>query len=104
MKLTHFIAAGLLLAGVGVSTEASAQRYDGYSKDYRGDRGWDRRDDRRWDRRDGRRWDRGYRGYNRSYNRGWHRGWDRGRRYDWRNHRGDCWIVWRHGERYRICR
>lgn len=107
MKLTHFIAAGLLMVGIGASSEASAQRWDGYSQNYRGDRdgrGWDRRDDRRWDRRDNRRWDRRHRGWDRGHHRGWNRGWDRGRQYGWRNGRGDCRTVWRYGERYRICR
>lgn len=107
MKLTQFIAAGLLMAGIGVSSEASAQRWDGYSQQYRGDRGWDRRDDRHWDRRDDRRWDRRHRGWDNRWDRRGDRRWgryDRGRHYGWRNGRGDCRTVWRYGERYRICR
>ena len=97
MKITHLLAAALMVVGVGATTEASAQRYDrGYSQDVRYDR--HDRDDRRWDRRDDRRYDRG--------NRGWaHR--DNGRHNGWRNGRGgrnSCRIVYRHGNRYTVCR
>lgn len=110
MRYVQIIAAGLLLAGVGVSTEAAAQpgprhgqhdrgpdRGPGRDRDWRGDRHdrhdrWDRRDDRRWDRHDNRR------------DRRWGRH-DRGNHYGWRNnHRRDCRIVWRHGQRQRVCR
>lgn len=114
MKLTHFIAAGLLMVGIGVSTEASAQRWDGQgrSQEYRGDRGdrnwnrgdnrrWDRGDNRRWDRRDNRRWDR-HRGWDRGRHHGWDRRWDR-RGYGWNGGR-HCRTVWRYGQRYRVCR
>lgn len=57
MKITHLIAAGLMVAGLGVSTAASAQDYRGDRYEHRGDRR-DYRDDHRG--RD----NRGY-GYNR---------------------------------------
>lgn len=102
MKFTHLIAAGLMLAGVGMSTEAAAQpgprhghhdRGPGADREWRGDRDgrWDRRDTRRWDRHDRR-------------DRRWGRH-DRGNHYGWRNgNRRDCRIVWRYGERRRVCR
>lgn len=100
MKITHMFAAALLMAGIGVSTEASAQRYDGGpNQDLRydrqdhndhNDRRWDRRYDRHDDHRDHRDWSN--RGNDRSY--GW-RG-DRGR--------SDCRAVYRHGHRYTVCR
>lgn len=95
MKITHMLAAALMVAGIGVSTEASAQRYDGgYNQEVRYDRhDRDRRDDRRWDRRDDRR------------DRNWGRH-DRGRHNGWRGDRGrnHCRIVYRHGNRYTVCR
>lgn len=106
MKFTHIIAAGLMLAGVGVSTQATAQpgprhhergpdRGPGHDRgrDWRGDRHdrWDRHDNRRWDRHDRR-------------DRRWGRH-DRGRHYGWRGgNRRDCRIVYRYGQRQRICR
>lgn len=107
MKITHLIAAALMVAGIGAAPEASAQRYDGggyaqdirYDRHDRDDRRWDRRDDRRWDRRDNRRWDR--RG-----NRGWSQR-DNGRHLGWRNGRGgrdNCRLVYRNGNRYTVCR
>lgn len=106
MKLTHCIATGLMMAGIGVSTEASAQPRHGHGHDWRGDRGdrhWNGRDDRRWDRRDHRRWDRGrHRGWDRGRHGGWDRRWDR-RGWGWNGGR-QCRTVWRYGERYRICR
>ena len=104
MKLTQIIAAGLLMAGVGVSTEASAQPGRGYEQNHRGDRDgrWDNRGDRdgRWDRRDDRRdWRRNRRDHR------WGRH-DNGNHYGWRNNRNcrDCRIVYRHGQRVQICR
>lgn len=85
MKIAHILAAASLIAGIGVSTTASAQ-------DYRGDRGGhhDRRfDDRRGDHRDFRGDRRGDRRYDNRYH-GRHNGYNnRGRncRTDWRNHR-----------------
>lgn len=99
MKILHFVAAALLFVGIGVSTEASAQRYDGYSQ-YRGDNRIDRRDDRRFDRR----YDRHDRRYNRRDARRWNR-YDNHRGYGWRNNRrGDCRIVYRNHRRYTVCR
>ena len=84
MKITHLIAAGLMVAGLGVtSTAASAQ-------DYRGDRGYDHRDDRRYDHRDDRRYDR------RDYR-------DHGRHYGWNNHQRRCHTEWRHHRRVTVC-
>jgi len=84
-------AVGLMVAGVGVSTSADAQRYDhGDRRDWRGGH----HDGRDW--RDGRRGyyghDRGY-GYGRSgygYNRGWH-----GRR--------DCRTTYRYHRPVTVC-
>jgi Ni/Co efflux regulator RcnB len=88
MKIAHILAAASLIAGIGVSTTATAQ-------DYRGDRHDQRFDDRRGphrdfrgDRRDDRRYggDR-YHGRNAGYN--------RGRR---------CRTEFRHHRRVQICR
>ncbi len=81
MKLTHLIAAGLMVAGLGVSSTAAT------AQDYRGDRGYDHRGDR---------------GYDHRGDRGWH---DRGRGhgYGWNNHRR-CYTEWRHHRRVQICR
>ena len=75
MKITHLIAAALMVAGIGAAPEASAQRYDGgaYAQDIRYDR--NDRDDRRWDRRDDRRDNR--------------RDWRSDRRHDRRDDRRD---------------
>ena len=74
MKITHLIAAGLMIAGLGVtSTAASAQG---------------RHDDRRYEQRD-HRGDHGWRGHNRD------------RR--WNNHRR-CRTEWRHHRRMTVCR
>jgi hypothetical protein len=105
MKITHLIAAALMVFGIGATTEASAQRYDGaYSQEIRYDRNdRDRRNDRRWDRRDDRRWDRRD---DRRGNRGWSQR-NNGRHYGWRNGRGgrnNCRLVYRHGNRYTVCR
>jgi hypothetical protein len=94
MKMPRlFVAAGLVVAALGVSTSANAQRYDNNpqidQRDHSGDRrdnGANRRDD------NGRRYDNARRDY---------RG-DRGRRYGW-NHRR-CWTEWRHHHRVRRCR
>lgn len=80
MKLTHLIAAGLMVTGLTVSTAASAQNY-------RGDR-YDQRDHRRDDRRDDRRYDRGH---------------DRGRYYGRDRHRNRCHTEWRHHRQIRVC-
>ncbi|MBA3898252.1 MAG: hypothetical protein H0X36_14205 [Sphingomonadaceae bacterium] len=94
MRIPHLLAAGLLFAGLGVTTTASAQSNDGrdgYSQ--RDDRGDYRRDDQRdyrGDRRDDRRDWRDHR------DNGWHNGWNR-------NHRR-CWVEWRHHRRVRVCR
>lgn len=94
MKFTHLIAAGLMVAGLGVtSTAASAQDYRGGGYDQRYDRRDDRRDDRRFDRRDDRR---DYRDHGRHY------GWDRGRRYGWNNRR-NCRVQWRNHRRVTVC-
>jgi hypothetical protein len=79
-------ALGLMVAGLGVSTSASAQYYGGRGDNY------DQRDDRRYDHRDDRRdWRDDHRGY----------GYDRGRRYGW-NHRA-CHTEWRHHRRVTVC-
>ena len=84
MKFTHLIAAGLMVAGLGVTaTAASAQ-------DYRGDRGHGPRYDRRDDRRDDRNHGRLYRG-------------DRGRHYGWNNRGRNCRVEWRHHRRVTVC-
>ena len=93
MKTMTKIAAalGLMVAGLGVSTSASAQYYGGRGDtyDHRDDRRYDRRDD--W--RDGRRdWRGDHRGY----------GYDRGRRYGWGNNRR-CHTEWRHHRRVTVC-
>lgn len=76
MKLTHLIAAGLMVAGLGVSTAASAQ-------DYRGDGPrYDHRYDDRGDRRDWR---------------------DRGHYYGGDRHRPRCHTEWRHHRRVTVC-
>lgn len=78
MKIKHLIAAGLMVAGLGVTTAASAQDYRGDRYEHRGDRR-DYRDD--------------------------HRGYDRGRGYGWnRHHRTHCYTTWRHHHRVRVCR
>jgi len=90
-----FAAAGLVVASLGVSATADAQRYgrDNYSnhdRDYR-----DHRDG-------GRGYDRNYRGYDCRYghDRGRHVGWDRGRG---RGHQR-CWVEYRHHDRVTVCR
>ena len=99
MKILHFVAAALLFVGIGVSTQASAQRYDGYSQ-YRGDSRYSQRDNRRYDRGD-RRYDHRY---DRRDARRWNRH-DNRRGYGWRNNRrSDCRIVYRHHRRYTVCR
>ncbi|MEN2787584.1 hypothetical protein ACFOKI_02800 [Sphingomonas qilianensis] len=96
MKFTHLIAAALMMAGIGISTEASAQRHDGYSQiNRRDDVRNDRRDDRRYDRRDNRRFDR-------HDNRRWrtngrHRGWNN-------NNRRPCRVIYRNQRRVTVCR
>lgn len=96
MKFTHLIAAGLMVAGLGVTaTAASAQ-------DYRGDRGYDQRYDRRDDGRDDRRFDR--RDDRRDYrDHGRHYGWDRGRHYGWNNRGRNCRVEWQHHRRVTVC-
>jgi hypothetical protein len=98
MKSLKIAAAlGLMVAGVGISTEATAQRYDGYRH------GYDHRDYR-----DGRRGyyghDRGY-GYGRGgyYGRGYgyHRG-GYGYRGGWRGGR-DCRTTWRYHRPVTVC-
>jgi len=89
MKMTKmFIAAGIMLAGIGTTGAASAQRYDdgryGRSSWVDQSRYYDRGDDRRYDRRD----------------RGRHYGWDRGRGHG----RDRCYQDWHHGRRVLICR
>jgi hypothetical protein len=87
MKMPRlFVAAGLVVAALGVSTSANAQRYDNNRQIDQRDHRADRRDD------NGRRYDNARRDY---------RG-DRGRRYGW-NHRR-CWTEWRHHHRVRRCR
>lgn len=76
MKLTHLIAAGLMVTGLTVSTAASAQDYRGNRYDHRGDR----HDDRRYE-----------------------RGHDRGRHYGRDRHRNRCHIEWRHHRQVRVC-
>lgn len=98
MKITHIVAAALMVAGIGVSGAASAQMNTGpYAPrgEHRMDhRGGDMRDDHgqrehRGDMRD-RRDDR------RSYGRNDRRGWNHGRQ--------QCRTEWRHHRRVRICR
>ena len=96
MKITHLIAAGLMVAGLGVGTTAAS------AQEYRGDRGYDHRDDRgydhRGDRRDDRRYDRSdYRDQGRHY------GWDRGRHHGWNRHGRDCRTTWRYHRRVTVC-
>ncbi|MFC3580285.1 hypothetical protein [Sphingomonas hylomeconis] len=109
MKFTHLIAAALMFVGIGVSTEASAQRHDGYSQidrrdgfrdDRRGDRRDYRRDDRRYDRHDNRRNDRRWR------NNGRHNGWNNNRRHNgWNNNnRRPCRVIYRNHRRVTVCR
>ena len=95
MKIAHLFAAALMVAGIGVSAEASAQRYDGGAsiQDVRYDRG-DRHDNRRFDRRDDRRFDRGD-------NRRWSR---HDNRRGWNNRRNNCRVVYRHHRRVTVCR
>lgn len=118
MKMPRlFVTAGLVVAALGVSTSANAQRYDNspqtsqrdHSAD-RGDNSVDRRDnsidqrDNNTNRRDnsandnGRRYnsDRRYSDVRRHY------GWNRGRHYSGGNRR--CWTEWRHHQRVRLCR
>ena len=103
MKLTHIIAAGLLVAGV--STGAAAQGMgatvnttttvehpmahadDGmeHRMEHRADRVEHRMEQRREVRHD------------------WRDDHDNGHHYGWRNHRR-CWTQWRHHQRVRICR
>ena len=73
-------ALGLMVAGLGVSTAASAQNHDnrGYSSHHR--------DDRRHDWRDGRR---GYTAHYRGHRNGW-------------GHRA-CRTEWRHHRRVTVC-
>ena len=109
MKITHIVAAALMVAGIGMSGAASAQMNNGsYQQrtDHRGggirdDRGQhddrrnmrDRRDDRRSYGRDDRRgWNTGRRAYGRDDRRGWGHG------------RQHCRTEWRHQRRVRICR
>ena len=82
MKLAHIFAAALMVAGVGVSADASAQRHDGPGQEMRHDRG-DRHDmrrgnDRHWGNND--------------------------RRHGWNNRRNHCRVVYRHHRRVRVCR
>lgn len=84
MKLTHLIAAGLMIAGLGVSSTAAT------AQDYRGDRGYDHRGDRGYDHR-GDRGDRNWRNHG------------RGRGPGWNNHRR-CYTEWRHHRRVTVCR
>ncbi|MEG3086498.1 hypothetical protein [Sphingomonas sp. PB4P5] len=99
MKFTHLIAAALMMAGIGVSTEASAQRHDGYSQnDRRDDVRNDRRDNRRYDRRDNRRYDRHD---NRRNDRRWR---NNGRHYGWNNNRRPCRVIYRNHRRVTVCR
>ncbi|MDF0487173.1 hypothetical protein PX554_03445 [Sphingomonas sp. H39-1-10] len=93
-------ALGLMVAGLGVSTGASAQDYrrdhHGYDRrDYRGDhRGWrGDRHDWRGDRRGYYGPHRGYYGPHRGY--GYGNGWGRGGR--------DCRVTWRHHRRVTVC-
>lgn len=88
-KLGIFATAALMLASVGVSTSASAQRYGN-------DRQYERRDDR------GRGYDhRRYDGDRRFYNHRGDRRWQRN--HGWRNDRR-CWTEWRHHRQIRVCR
>ncbi|GHH20777.1 hypothetical protein GCM10008023_29070 [Sphingomonas glacialis] len=83
MKITHLIAAGLMIAGIGVSTTAaSAQGH---------------RDDRRYEQRG----DRGFGHHGDRGDRNW-RG-DRGRHNGWNTHRR-CRTEWRHHRRMTVCR
>lgn len=90
MKIPHLIAAGLLVAGIGVSTEANAaprrdrvvyidhDRGYGYGNGY----GYGYRYGDRFDRRHAWRGRHGYRGY----------------------HARHCWTEWRRHRRFTVCR
>jgi len=110
MKITHILAASLIIAGVGMSGAASAQMNNGsYSP-----RGQQQIDQRSGDTRNGRGEVRGHddhgrnggyenrgdmrdHGYNRrSYARDDRRGWGHGRDH--------CRTEWRHHRQVRICR
>lgn len=80
MKFSHLIAAGLMIAGLGVSTTAAS------AQGHRDDRRYDQRADRHRDDRGDRNW----------------RG-DRGRGPGFNNHRR-CRTEWRHHRRVTICR
>ncbi len=84
MKLTHFLAAATMIAGLGVSTAASAQ-------DYRHDGRYERRDHRGYDDR------RDYRDDRRHY------GHDRGRHQGWNRHHRRCHAEYRHHHRVTVC-
>lgn len=81
MKIASFIAAGLLMAGIGVSAEANAApRHDRVVYVSH---------------------DRGYYGHHRGYDRRY--GWDRPRYYGGRHYRR-CNTFWRHHRRVTVCR
>lgn len=97
MKIAHILAAASLIAGIGISTTASAQ-------DYRGDRGrYDHRyDDRRGDHRD---WRGDRRGGDRYYGRDRYYGGDRYHgRHGYNNRGRHCRTDWRNHRRVQICR
>ena len=100
MKITHIIAAGLLVAGLGTGASAQSHQRDdhraGYSQQDRGEHREIRRD------RDDRR---SYHSREYRHDRGRHYGEVRGRHYGWnRHHRVRCTTTWRHHQRVRICR
>ena len=97
-------ALSLMVAGLGITTSASAQDYRrdhrGYDRrddhrDYRGDHRGFRGDRGNWhgDRRGYYGPNRGYYGHNRGY--GYGNGWGRGGR--------DCRTTWRHHRRVTVC-
>lgn len=89
MKLTHLFAAATMIAGLGISTAASAQ-------DYRQDGRYDRHDDRRYDNGGDRRDDRrDYRDDRRHY--------DNGTRYGGNRHARRCHTEYRHHRRVTVC-
>ena len=85
MKIAPFIAAGLMLAGIGVSTEANAQSRHERVVYVEHDRGY------------------GY-GHRGGYRDGYGHGWRRPAYYYGGRHHRRCFTEWRHHRRVTICR
>ena len=84
MKTTNIlVAAGLIVASLGMSTAADAQQYRGDRYDHHDRAGGDR--------------------HGRDYRYGRH---DNGRHYGWGNNRRHhrCWTEYRHHRQVRVCR